>query len=151
MLRPLPQRERDRWFTTRVNSAPEAVAGSFIAFIKDQWKRVNTQQGGEQGRPAKRIPVPALGVSTAKQDGFQIEQGETLQVYNEPGEMPQRACKKPAGRQAPSQQSRSATSQTPIGKRGRVECSQGQANGHTTIPFQTTRPPDEQRRDGPTN
>jgi hypothetical protein len=150
MLRPLPQRERDRWFTTRVNSASEAVAGAFIAFIKDQWERVNTQQGGERDRPVKRIPVPAPGASTAKRDGFQIEQGETLRVYNEPGVTPQRACKKPVGQQAPGQPSQSARSQTPMGKRGRVECPQGQANGHTTIPFQTTRPPDEQRRDGPT-
>jgi hypothetical protein len=97
MLRPLPQRERDRWFTRRVNSAPEAIAGAFITFIEDQWERVNTQQGGGQGRPAKRIPVPALGTPTARRDGFQIEQGETLQVYNEPGEAPQRACKKPVG------------------------------------------------------
>jgi hypothetical protein len=148
MLRPLPQRERDRWFTMRVDSAPEAVAEIFIAFIKSQWERVSTQQKGEQDRPAKRIPVPAPGALTAKQDGFQIEQGETLQVYNEPGETPQRACKKPAGRQAPSQQSRSATLQTPMEKRGRVESSQGQANGHATISFQTTRPPDEQGRDG---
>jgi hypothetical protein len=116
MLRPLPQRERDRWFTTRVNSAPEAVAGAFIAFIRDQW--VNTQQGGERDRPVKRIPVPAPGASTAKRDVFQIEQGEMLQVYNEPGETPQRACKKPVGQQAPSQPSQSATSQTPMGKRG---------------------------------
>ena len=72
MLRPLPQRERDRWFTRRVNSAPEAIAGAFITFIEDQWERVNTQQGGGQGRPAKRIPVPALGASTAKQDEFRI-------------------------------------------------------------------------------
>jgi hypothetical protein len=150
MLRPLPQWERDCWFTRRVNSAPEAIAGAFIAFIEDQWERVNTQQGGGQGRPAKRIPVPALGASTAKQDEFRIKQEETLQVCNETGEMSQRVCKKPAGRQPPSQLSQSATLQTPMGKRGRVECSQGRADGHTTIPFQTTRPPDEQRRDGPT-
>jgi hypothetical protein len=151
MLRPLPQRERDRWFTRRVNSAPEANAGAFIGFIEDQWERVNPQQGGGQDRPVKRVPVPALGISTARQDEFRIEQEGTLQVCNETGEMSQRVCKKPAGRQSPSQQPRSATSQAPTGKRGRVEYSQGQANGHTTIPFQTTRPPDKQRRDGPTN
>jgi hypothetical protein len=141
MLRPLPQRERDRWFTTRVNSAPEAVAGTFIAFIKDQWERVNTQQRGEQGRPAECIPAPAPDTPTTRQDGTQSEQGETLQVNNESGETPRRACKKPAGRQTPSQQSQLVTSQTPMGKRGRMECSQGQTTGHATIPFQTTRPP----------
>jgi hypothetical protein len=36
MLRPLPQRERDHWFMTRVSSAPEAIAETFIAFINDQ-------------------------------------------------------------------------------------------------------------------
>jgi hypothetical protein len=151
MLRPLPPRERDRWFTRRVNSAPGAIAVAFIMFIEDQWERVNAQQGGERDRPVKRVPVPAPGASTAKRDGLQIKQGETLQVYNEPGEAPQRTCKKPVGQQSPGQPLQSATSQTPMGKRGRVECSQEQANGHTTIPFQTTRPPDEQRRDGSTN
>jgi hypothetical protein len=151
MLRPLPQRERDRWFTTRVSSAPEAVAETFIVFIKNQWERVNTQQRGEQGHPAECIPAPAPDAPTAKQDGTQIEQGETLQVNNESGKTPRRACKKPAGRQAPSQQAQSATSQAPMGKRGRMECSQEQATGHTTIPFQTTRPPDGQGRDGPAN
>ncbi len=151
MLRPLPQRERDRWFMTRVSSAPEAVAETFIAFIKDQRERVDTQQRGEQWRPATCIPAPAPDAPTAKQDGTRIEQGDTLQVDNEQGEAPRRACKKPAGRQAPSQRSRPAVSQTPMGKRGRVECSQGQATGHTTIPVQTTRPPDGQERDGPAN
>ena len=151
MLRPLPPRERDRWFTWRVNSAPGAIAGVFITFIEDQWERVNTQQGGERDRPVKRVPVLAPGVSTARRDGLQIKQEETLQAYNEPGEMSQQTCKKPVGQQTPGQSLQSAASQTPMGKRGRVECSQEQANGQTTIPFQTTRPPDEQRRDGPTN
>jgi hypothetical protein len=34
MLRPLPPRERDRWFTWRVNSAPGAIAGVFISSSK---------------------------------------------------------------------------------------------------------------------
>jgi hypothetical protein len=151
MLQPLPPRERDRWFSWRVNTAPGTIAGVFITFIEDQWERANTQQGGERDRPVKCVPVPAPGASTARRDGLQIKQEETLQVYNEPGEMSQQTCKKPIGQQAPGQPLQSATSQTPMGKRGRVECSQEQANGHTTIPFQTTRPPDEQRRDGPTN
>jgi hypothetical protein len=82
-------------------------------------------------------------------------QGEALQVDNEPDETPRRAYKKPAGRQVParqqvpSQQPRPATSQAPLGKPGRMERSQRQATGHTTTPFQTTRPPDGQKRDGP--
>jgi hypothetical protein len=86
-----------------------------------------------------------------------------LQVDDEPDETPRRAYKKPARQQVPdqqgvparqqvpSQQPQPATLQAPMGKRGRMERSQRQANGHTTIPFQTTRPPDEQRRDGLTN
>jgi hypothetical protein len=151
MLRPLPQRERDRWFTTRVSSAPEAVAETFIAFINDQWERVNTQQRGEQGRPARCIPAPAPDAPTAKQDGTQIEQGGMQQVHNEPGEAPRRGCKKPAGQQAPGQRLRTAASQTPMGKRGRTEGFQGQATEHTTIPVQTTRLPDGQERGGPAN
>jgi hypothetical protein len=151
MLRPLPPRERDRWFTWRVNSAPGAIAGVFIAFIKDQRERANAQQGGERDRPVERVPVPAPGASTARWNGLQIKQEETLQVYNEPGETSKQTCKKPIRQQASGQPLQSATSQTPMGKRGRVECSQGQANGHTTLPFQTTRPPDEQRRDGSAN
>jgi hypothetical protein len=61
MLRPLPPRERDRWFTWRVNSAPGTIAGVFITFIEDQWERANAQQEGERDRPVKRIPVPAPG------------------------------------------------------------------------------------------
>ena len=119
--------------------------------IEDQWERVNAQQGGERDRPVKRIPVPAPGASTARRDGLQIKQEETLQVYNEPGETSKQTGKKPSRQQASGQPLQSATSQTPMGKRGRVECSQEQANGHTTILFQTTRPPDEQRRDGAAN
>jgi hypothetical protein len=83
-------------------------------------------------------------------------QGEALQVNNEPDETPQRAYKKPARRQVPaqqqvpSQQPRSAPSQVPMKKHGRMERSQRQATGHTTTPFQTTHPPDGQKRDGPT-
>jgi hypothetical protein len=148
MLRPLPPRERDRWFTWRVNSAPGAIAGVFIAFIKDQRERANAQQGGERDRPVERVPVPAPGASTARWNGLQIKQEETPQVYNEPGETSKQTGKKPSRQQASGQPLQSATSQTPVGKRGRVECSQRQANGHTTTPFQTTHPPDEQRRDG---
>jgi hypothetical protein len=151
MLRPLPPRERDRWFTWRVNSAPGAIAEVFITFIKVQWERVNTQQGGERDRPVERVPVLAPGASTARRDGLQIKQEGTLQAYNEPGETSRQACKKPIGQQVPGQLLQPATSQIPMGKRGSVECSQEQTNDHTTIPFQTTRPPDEQRRDGSTS
>jgi hypothetical protein len=55
----------------------------------------------------------------------------------------------PARQQVPSKQLRPATSQAPMGKCGRMERSQRQAAGHTTTPFQTTRPPDGQERVGP--
>jgi hypothetical protein len=74
------------------------------------------------------------------------EQGEALQVDNEPDGTPQRAYKKPAGQQVPSQQPGAATSQAPMGKRGRMERSQRQAAGRAATPFQTTRPPDRRKR-----
>jgi hypothetical protein len=80
------------------------------------------------------------------------EQGEALQVDNEPDGTPQRAYKKPAGQQVParqqvpSQQPGAATSQAPMGKRGRMERSQRQAAGRAATPFQTTRPPGRRRR-----
>jgi hypothetical protein len=54
----------------------------------------------------------------------------------------------PARQQVPSQQPGPATSQAPMGKRGRMERAQRQAAGRAATPFQTTRPPDGQRRDG---
>jgi hypothetical protein len=90
-------------------------------------------------------------------------QGEVLQVDDEPDETPRRAYKKPARQQVPDQQGvparqqvpsqrpRPATSQAPMGKRGRMKCAQRQAAGRAATPFQTTRPPDGQRRDGLTN
>jgi hypothetical protein len=106
--------------------------------------------------------TPALAPKKKKKSGVNKrraspipEQGEALQVNNEPDEMPQRVYKKPAGQQVParqqvpSQQPGPATSQAPMGKRGRMESSQRQAAGCTATPFQTTRPPDRLKRDGP--
>jgi hypothetical protein len=88
------------------------------------------------------------------------EQGEALQVNDEPNETPRQAYKKPARQQeparqqaparqqVPSQQPRPAMLQAPMGKRGRMERAQRQAAGRAATPFQTTRPPDGQRRDG---
>ena len=90
-------------------------------------------------------------------------QGEVLQVNDEPDETPRQAYKKPARQQVParrqvparqqvpSQQPQPATLQAPLGKRGRMERAQRQAAGRAAAPFQTTRPPDGQRRDGLTN
>jgi hypothetical protein len=105
--------------------------------------------------------TPALAPKRKKKSGVNKrraspspEQGEALQVDNEPDETPQRAYKKPAGQQVParqqvpSQQPGPATSQAPMRKRGRMERSQRQAAGRAATPFQTTRPPDGQERDG---
>jgi hypothetical protein len=108
--------------------------------------------------------TPALAPKRKKKSGVNKRraspspgQGEVLQVNDEPDGKPQRTYKKPAGRQVParqqvpSQQPGPATSQAPMGKRGRMERAQRQAAGRAATPFQTTRPPDGQRRDGLTN
>ena len=105
---------------------------------------------------------PALAPKKKKKSGVNKrraspspERGEALQVNDEPDEKPRQAYKKPARqqvpvrRQVPSQQPRPATLQAPMGKRGRMERSQRQAAGRAATPFQTTRPPDGQERDGP--
>jgi hypothetical protein len=103
--------------------------------------------------------TPALAPKRKKKSGVNKrraspspEQGEALQVDNEPDETPQRAYKKPAGQQVParqqvpSQQPGPATSQAPMRKHGRMERSQRQAAGRAATPFQTTRPPDRRKR-----
>jgi hypothetical protein len=108
--------------------------------------------------------TPALAPKRKKKSGVNKRraspspgQGEVLQVNDEPDGKPQRTYKKPAGRQVParqqvpSQQPGPATSQAPMGKRGRMERAQRRAAGRAAAPFQTTRPPDGQRRDGLTN
>ena len=97
--------------------------------------------------------TPALAPKRKKKSGVNKrraspspEQGEALQIDNEPDETPQRAYKKPAGQQVPCQQPGAATSQAPMGKCGRMERSQRQAAGRAATPFQTTRPPDRQKR-----
>jgi hypothetical protein len=113
---------------------------------------------------------PALAPKKKKKSGVKKRraspspgQGEVLQVNDEPDETPRQAYKKPARQQVldqqgvparqqvPSQQPRPTTSQAPMGKRGRMERAQRQAAGRAATPFQTTRPPDGQRRDGLTN
>ena len=101
-------------------------------------------------RGTNSLNTPALAPKRKKKSGVNKrraspspEQGEALQVDNEPDETPQRAYKKPAGQQVParqqvpSQQPGPATSQAPMRKPGRMERSQRQAAGRAATPFQT--------------
>ncbi len=59
MLRPLPQRERDRWFTTRVNSAPQAVAETFIFSSKANGKElIPSREENKTALPSASLHQP---------------------------------------------------------------------------------------------
>ncbi len=111
------------------------------------------KDGTRQG--TNNTTTPALAPKRKKKSGVNKrqtspspEKGEALQVNNEPDETPRRAYKKLARQQVPSQQPGPATSQAPMGKRGRMERSQMQAAGRAATPFQTTSPPGRRKQDG---
>ncbi len=156
------QSQEDRYTTGAALIVGIGISGNDGISSLAQVTSATTAPKDGTRRGTNKTTTPALALKRKKKSGVDKrraspspEQGEALQVNDEPDETPRRAYKKPTGRQVParqqvpSQQPRPATSQAPMGKRGRMEFSQRQAAGHTATPFQTTRPPDGQKRDGP--
>jgi hypothetical protein len=158
---PGSQSQEERYATGATRLVGIVISGNDGVSSLAQVTSATTAPKGGTRQGTNSTTSPALAPEKKRKSGINKrraspspEQGEALQVDNEPDGTPQRAYKKPAGRQVParqqvpSQQPGPATSQAPMGKRGRMERSQRKAAGRAATPFQTTRPPDGQERDG---
>ena len=161
---PGSQSQEERYATGATRLVGIVISGNDGVSSPAQVTSATTAQKGGTRQGTDSTTSPTLAPESKRKSAVNKrraspspEQGEALQIDNEPDGTPKRAYKKPAGRQVParqqvpSQQPGPATSQAPMGKRGRKERAQRQAAGRAATPFQTTRPPDEQRRDGLTN